>query len=131
MYQQPPQQPWQPQDPQPKQGTFSQPQWQQQPSYYSQPTAGFGQPPGPPPRPPRKRNRLWLILGIVGGILIISCVMCGVISALAGGSHPTAASTPTAALTQQAAILAATSTPTDTPTLAATQPPTATPTMKP
>lgn len=85
-----------------------------------------------------KRRRLWIVLSIVAGILVLSCVICGVI----GATAPKTAATPT-----QAAILLATDTavlptdtPTDIPTLAptatvtsiptSTMPPTATPTPR-
>lgn len=39
--------------------------------------------PEPPPAPPRKeRGRLWLVLGIIGGMLLLACVGCVVTAAV-------------------------------------------------
>ncbi len=80
-----PQQPWQPpsspnqqqwgQSPMPNQQQWGQPQpnagWQQQPF-----NPGQFQPPQLPPK--KKKKRVWLILGIIVGIL----VLCGAIGSL-------------------------------------------------
>lgn len=63
----------------------------------------FGQ---PPVQPPRRRNRLWLILAIVGGVLILACVVCSVSTVLSNKSPqstpaPTQASHPTTVPTQR------------------------------
>src|SRR5579872_3286659 len=72
----PNQQPWS----QPPSSPNQQP-WGQPPinSDWQQPTFNPGQfqPPQPPPK--KRRNRLWIILSIVGGVLVLSCVICSVI----------------------------------------------------
>jgi hypothetical protein len=105
--------------------------YQQQPpnydsSFYQQPTGAYGQ---PPPRPPKKsRRRLWVILSIIGGVLVFSCIICSIVAA---NTPQTAQSTPS----PTAAVAIATTTPTQVPTATDTptpQPsPTATPTVKP
>src|SRR5712692_10529791 len=94
--------------------------WQQ---YPQQP---YGQLPGLIPQPPKKsRRRLWIILSIIGGVLILSCVTCGLVAAFSPALKPTAqVSTPT--------VPVATATPTATqsgPT--GTMAPTVTPTVQP
>lgn len=87
-----------------------------------------------------KRRRLWIVLSIVAGVLILSCVTCGIIGATAPKTGDISTPTPT-----QAAVLIATAvptatqrpttiptaTPTPSPTPTATMLPTATPTPKP
>src|SRR5258708_29529711 len=73
------------------------PNWQQSQQPY----------PYQPPPPKKSRRRLWLILSIVGGILVVSCVTCGVVGAF--NPVPKAAATPTQAVSQN-------SLPTPTPT---------------
>lgn len=73
----PNQQPWGQQPPPPYQQPWGQQPpnvgWQQQTFY-----PGQFQPPQPPPK--KKGNRqLWIILSIVGGVLILSCVLFAVI----------------------------------------------------
>jgi len=137
----------------------NQPPWGQQPSSNNQPTWG---PPSSPNnqqswnmQPPtnnswqqqnlkpgqfqpaplqqrKKKNRLWLILGIVGGVLVLSCVFCGVISSVASKTSDTSNTTtnqavvPTNVATKVVQVVQ-TTVPTPKPTLA----PTATPTPKP
>lgn len=40
-------------------------------------------PPAGPPAQPEKRSRLWLILGIIGGIFLLLCVCCAIVVAIA------------------------------------------------
>lgn len=89
-----------------------------QPPPYSQPAQV--------PAPKKSRRRLWIILSIIGGILVASCVTCGVIGAF--NPVPKAVATPTQAVAQ-----APTSTPTPTFTAQATRSstPSPTPTPKP
>ena len=94
----------------------------QQPPFYSQPT--WGQPLSPPPRKP---NRVRLVLIIAAGVLVFSCVFFGIVGAIANGSHPTTQASPTATKHPTQAALIATQAPTKMSTIA----PTATPTMKP
>ncbi|HEX9134025.1 MAG TPA: hypothetical protein VF844_17170, partial [Ktedonobacteraceae bacterium] len=78
--QQPPQyygQPGQPQQP---------PYGQQPPSQYAPTqyvTPAYGAPPAPgymPPQQPRRSRRtLWIVLGIIGGLLVLSCAVCGIL----------------------------------------------------
>lgn len=64
------------------------PQWGQQPPPQYNP-AQYGAPPNynymPPPNyasPPKKSRRwLWITLAIIGGILVLGCVVCGVLAA--------------------------------------------------
>src|SRR5579883_1223718 len=90
------------------------------------------QPPPPPfgqpsPQPSRRRNRLWLILAIVGGILVLACVVCSVSTALSNRSPQAANSTPSSTTAAQVATAtptkAPTATPSPTPTPAAQYPP--------
>ncbi len=77
----------------------------QQPQYPGQ------QPQSPPPK--KSRRRLWLILSIVGGVLVVSCVTCVVIAAF--NPLPKVTATPTQAVSQNSQ-----------PTQSPTQPPTLT-----
>lgn len=86
----------------------------QQPPFYNQPT--FGQ----PQKPPKKsRRRLWIILAIIGGVLALSCTICGIVGAM--NPQPT----------QAPAVAADTPTQAPTATPSPTPSPTATPTPKP
>lgn len=115
--------------------SYQQPSPNNDSSFYQQPTEAYGQPQQylswsqqPPPRPPKKsRRRLWIILSIIGGILIFSCVTCGIVGAFAPPTQQTAQPT------QAPIIAAATATPTQAPTSTptSTPKPTATPTSKP
>jgi hypothetical protein len=68
----------------------NQPPYNQPSQPYGQP-GGYGQPPqyaesGIPiyeaPAPPKKsRKTLWIVLSIVGGILVLSCAVCGLVFA--------------------------------------------------
>jgi hypothetical protein len=100
-------QPGQPQQPpygQP-QPPYEQPQWgQQPPPYYGQPVQPqqprYGQPPQdyaptqyvapaygaqpapgymPPQEPRRSRRGLWIVLGVIGGLIVLSCALCGIL----------------------------------------------------
>ncbi|MFL5690886.1 MAG: DUF4352 domain-containing protein [Ktedonobacteraceae bacterium] len=87
--QQPPQNPEQPSYPyqpqQPGPGMFPSPQYQQEP--YSQ-----YQPNNYMPPPPRKKGNktLWIVLGVVGGLLVVSLAICGIITVAATHTVSTA-----------------------------------------
>jgi hypothetical protein len=93
-------QPGQPQPP------YEQPQWEQQPpSYYGQSQWGQQPPPPygptqyagpaygaqpvpgymPPQQPRRSRRTLWIVLGIFGGLIVLSCAVCGILFATGVG----------------------------------------------
>lgn len=83
----PPQQPpyEQPQTqwgPPPQQPPYGQPQWSPPPEQYGQPPYGAPQYGVPPAQPPKRSLRwLWITLGIVGGIILLSCIGCGILFA--------------------------------------------------
>jgi Protein of unknown function (DUF3828) len=92
-YEQPP---WGQQPPpyygQPQQPTYEQPPWGQQPPPQYAPTqygTPYGAPPVPgyaQPQPPRRSRRaLWITLGILGGLLLLSCIVCGIFFAFGIG----------------------------------------------
>ena len=87
-------QPGQPQSPygqppygQPQQPPYEQ-QWGQQPpqnyaptqyvapAYGAQPAPGYA----PPQQPRRSRRGLWIALAIIGGLIVLSCGVCGILS---------------------------------------------------
>lgn len=74
-------QPGQPQPP------YEQPQWGQQPP--PQYGAPYGAPPAPgyiqPQQPRQSRRALWIVLGIFGGLIVLSCALCGIFFALGIG----------------------------------------------
>ena len=90
-----PQQPpyGQPQQPYGQPGQSQQPpygqQWGQQPpqdyaptqyvapAYGAQPVPGYA----PPQQPKRSRRGLWIVLGIIGGLIVLSCAVCGILFA--------------------------------------------------
>jgi hypothetical protein len=92
--QQPQQPPYgQPQPPygQPQQPPYGQ-QWGQQPppdyapTQYVAPAYGAQQAPYMPPQQPRRSRRgLWIVLGIIGGLIVLSCAFCGILFALGVG----------------------------------------------
>src|SRR6266704_6502768 len=73
---------------QPQQPPYGQ-QWGQQPpqdyaptqyvapAYGAQPVPGYA----PPQQPRRSRRGLWIALGIIGGVLVLSCAVCGILFA--------------------------------------------------
>ena len=82
-------QPGQPQQPpygQPQQ-PYEQQQWAQQPPAQYAPTQyvapAYGAPPvpgyAPPQQPGRSRRTLWIVLGIFGGLIVLSCAICGIL----------------------------------------------------
>src|SRR5205823_2494681 len=73
----------------------------------------------------KRRKRLWIILGILGGILLFSCVVCSVAGALTPSSKT--AVVPTATPTQASIVQVSQATPSDTPTPSPTPSPTPTP----
>ncbi len=96
--QQPPYgQPGQPQPPYGQPGEPQQPpyeqQWGQQPpqdytpTQYVAPAYGAQPAPGymPPQQPKRSRRGLWIALGIIGGLIVLSCAVCGIFFALGIG----------------------------------------------
>lgn len=75
-----PQTQWGP-SPQPPYGQ-PQPQWGPPPQQYGQPPYGAPQYGVPPVQPPKRSLRwLWITLGIVGGIILLSCIGCGILFA--------------------------------------------------
>src|SRR6266516_5852437 len=68
---------------------YGQQQWGQQPppdyappqyvapAYGAQPVPGYA----PPQQPRRSRRGLWIALGIIGGVLVLSCAVCGILFA--------------------------------------------------
>jgi len=83
------QQPQQPygQPGQPQQEPYGQQQWGQQPPAQYAPTQyvapAYGAPPvpgyAPPQQPGRSRRTLWIVLGIFGGLIVLSCAICGIL----------------------------------------------------
>ncbi len=73
---------------QPQQPPYGQPQWGQQPppdyapTQYVAPAYG-AQPAAPGYMPPqqlkRSRRGLWIVLGIIGGLIVLSCAVCGIL----------------------------------------------------
>ncbi len=86
-----PQQPDPSQQPQPPYGQpqppYEQQQWGQQPPAQYAPTQyvapAYGAPPvpgyAPPQQPGRSRRTLWIVLGIFGGLIVLSCAICGIL----------------------------------------------------
>jgi hypothetical protein len=90
------QQPQQPQQPPYGQPPYGQPQQPQQPPYQQQwgqqppqdyaptqyvaPAYGAQPVPGyaPPQQPGRSRRGLWIALAIIGGLIVLSCAVCGI-----------------------------------------------------
>ncbi len=78
---------------QPQQPPYEQLQWGQQPppdyapTQYVAPAYGAPLAPGymPPQQPGRSRRGLWIALGIIGGVLVLSCALCGILIALGAG----------------------------------------------
>ncbi len=72
---------------------YYQPQWggQQPPPQYAQTQYGapYGAPPVPdymqPQQPRQSRRWLWITLGIIGGLVVLSCIACGTLFALGIG----------------------------------------------
>lgn len=115
----PPQQPWGQPPPPPQQP------WGQQATNYGwqQPLPGQFQ---QAPQPPKKKNRLWLVLGIVVGVLVLSTVLCGVINSLPKTSNTASTTgdqtaTPGDTSTSVAQVVQPTTVPTATPTPAPTK----------
>jgi len=65
----------------------------------------------PPPQPPKKKNRLGLIIAIVAGVLVLACVIAG-IAAVAGSQK---ANTGTAVNTNNSSSTTTTTAPTTNP----------------
>ncbi|HEY6284884.1 MAG TPA: hypothetical protein VIX20_04425, partial [Ktedonobacteraceae bacterium] len=51
------------------------------PAYGAQPAPGYM----PPQQPRRSRRGLWIALGIIGGLIVLSCAFCGILFALGVG----------------------------------------------
>src|SRR6266704_4294378 len=81
---------WRQQPPPPEYGPppYGQPQWGQQtppppyaPTQYGPPPYGAPPVPGyaqPQPQPRQSRRALWIVLGIFGGLIVLSCALCGI-----------------------------------------------------
>jgi len=77
---------------QPQQPPYGQ-QWGQQPppdyapTQYVAPAYGAQPVPGymPPQQPRKSRRGLWIVLGIIGGLIVLSCALCGILFALGAG----------------------------------------------
>src|SRR5436190_9928951 len=90
--QQPPPQYGQPPYGQPQQPPYEQ-QWGQQPpqnyapTQYVAPAYGAQQAPAyvPPQQPRRSRRGLWIALAIIGGLIVLSCAVCGILFATGVG----------------------------------------------
>jgi len=108
---------------QPPYDSHNQPTWQGLPQQ-SLPSSPGWQPPQPLP-PKKSRRRLWIILAIIGGILALSCAICGVAGAFAPPTHQ--AAQPTTATATPTQVPTATPTPSPSPT--ATPKPTPKPTV--
>ena len=86
--QQPPYgQPGQPQQPPYEQQWGQQPPQDYTPTQYVAPAYGAQPAPGymPPQQPKRSRRGLWIALGIIGGLIVLSCAVCGIFFALGIG----------------------------------------------
>lgn len=86
---------------------YDQSQWGQQPApQYAQTQYGapYGAPPVPdymqPGQPRQSRRWLWITLGIIGGLVVLSCVVCGTLFALGIGFFAKTVGAPTSAVTQ-------------------------------
>jgi hypothetical protein len=86
---------------------YYQPQWgQQPPPQYAQTQYGapYGAPPGPdymqPQQPRQSRRWLWITLGIIGGLVVLSCIACGTLFALGIGFFAKTAGAPTSVVDQ-------------------------------
>jgi hypothetical protein len=72
---------------------YEQQQWGQQPPAQYAPTQyvapAYGAPPvpgyAPPQQPGRSRRTLWIVLGIFGGLIVLSCAICGILFAFSAG----------------------------------------------
>jgi hypothetical protein len=51
------------------------------PAYGAQPVPGYM----PPPQPKKSRRGLWIVLGIIGGVIVLSCAVCGILFATGVG----------------------------------------------
>src|SRR6266702_5372250 len=77
---------------QPQQPPYEQ-QWGQQPpqnyapTQYVAPAYGAQPVPGymPPQQARRSRRGLWIVLGIIGGLIVLSCAVCGILFATGVG----------------------------------------------
>jgi hypothetical protein len=86
--QQPPYgQPGQPQQPPYEQQWGQQPPQDYAPTQYVAPAYGAQPAPGymPPQQPKRSRRGLWIALGIIGGLIVLSCAVCGIFFVLGIG----------------------------------------------
>ena len=80
-------QPGQPQQPPYEQQWGQQPPQNYAPTQYVAPAYGAQPVPGymPPQQPRRSRRGLWIVLGIIGGLIVLSCAACGILFALGAG----------------------------------------------
>jgi hypothetical protein len=86
---------------------YYQPQWgKQPPPQYAQTQYGapYGAPPVPdymqPQQPRQSRRWLWITLGIIGGLVVLSCIACGTLFALGIGFFAKTAGAPTSVVDQ-------------------------------
>jgi len=75
-------QPGQPQQPPYEQQWGQQPPQNYAPTQYVAPAYGAQPAPGyaPPQQPRRSRRGLWIALAIIGGLIVLSCGICGILS---------------------------------------------------
>lgn len=104
----------------PSQPLYPSPQQPPYPPYpYSQP---MQQPLAQPPK--KNRRTLWIVLGSIGGVLLLCCVITGIAAAIGSNKNGNATATNTVG-SQQAAAHGPTATPRNTPLPSATAKPTA------
>ena len=87
LYEQPQQQHGQPQQPPYEQQWGQQPPQNYAPTQYGAPAYGAQPAPGymPPQQPRRSRRGLWIALAIIGGLIVLSCGVCGILFATGVG----------------------------------------------
>ena len=75
------------QQPQPPYGQPQQPPQNYAPTQYVAPAYGAQPAPGyaPPQQPRRSRRGLWIALAIIGGLIVLSCGVCGILFATGVG----------------------------------------------
>lgn len=88
------------------QSPYGQSQWGQQPPPPSAPTqygAPYGTQSAPvytPSQPRQSRRALWIALGIIGGLLVLSCIVCTIFFALGIGFFARTVGVPTSVVDQ-------------------------------
>jgi hypothetical protein len=105
---------WRQQQPPPEYGQspppYGQPQWGQQPPPPPYAPTQYGAPPyGVPPvpdyaqpqqQPRQSRRALWIVLGILGALIVLSCAVCGIFFALGIGFFAKTVAAPTSTVDQ-------------------------------